>query len=148
MRFTAFTDYSLRVLIYLACAPEGRGNIADIARAFGVSEHHLVKVVHLLGREGVLATTRGRGGGIRLACSARAIRVGDVVRATGGENPPAQCFDPAARECAITPVCRLKGVLARAVDAFHEVLDGTTLDELVASRAPLQAILHRAAPLQ
>ena len=148
MRFTTFTDYSLRVLIYLASAPEGRGNIAEIARAFGISEHHLVKVVHLLGRESFLATTRGRGGGLRLARKASAIRVGDVVRATEGESPPAQCFDPTAGACAIRPVCRLKGVLARAVDAFYEVLDGTTLEELVASRAPLQAILHRAIALQ
>ena len=148
MRFTTFTDYSLRVLIYLACAPEGRGNIADVARAFAISEHHLVKVVHLLGREGFLATTRGRGGGMRLARDAAAIRVGDVVRITEGDSPPAQCFAAESPGCAIARICRLKGVLARAVDAFYEVLDGTTLEDLVASRVPLQEILHHAMPAQ
>src|SRR5689334_15799529 len=80
MRLTTFTDYALRVLLYIATAPEGRANIAEIAAKYRVSEHHIVKVVHLLGKEGLLVNTRGRGGGIRLARAPRDINVGHVVR--------------------------------------------------------------------
>ena len=142
MRLTTFTDYSLRVLIFVASAPEGRATIAEVARAFGISEHHLLKVVHLLGREGFLVNTRGRGGGLRLARAARAINVGKVVRATEGTDVPAECFDRETNTCAITRVCRLKGVLGRALDAFYAVLDGCSLEDLVANRSQLTPILH------
>lgn len=144
MRLTTFTDYSLRVLMHVATAPEGRATIAEVARAFDISEHHLVKVVHLLGKEGFLVNTRGRGGGLRLAAAPRAINVGRVVRATEGPDVPAECFEPGAR-CAIRGVCRLAGVLQQAVDAFYEVLDAHTLQDLIANRARVAAILH---PLQ
>jgi Rrf2 family nitric oxide-sensitive transcriptional repressor len=142
MRLTTFTDYSLRVLIHVATAPEGRATIAEIARAFDISENHLVKVVHLLGREGFLFTTRGRNGGLRLARAPRHINVGAVVRATEGGAMPAECFAEGSR-CAIARVCRLAVVLAQAVDAFYAVLDGYNLEDLVANRAPVAAILHR-----
>ena len=148
MRLTAFTDYSLRVLLFVACAPEGQATIAQVANAFGISQNHLVKVVHLLGREGFLVNTRGRGGGLRLARPARAIVVGDVVRMTEGADRPAECFDPKAARCAIAGVCRLSGVLARAMDAFHEVLDACTLEDLLANRAQLNAVMHMATRLQ
>lgn len=142
MRLTSFTDYSLRVLMHLATAPEGKSTISEIARAYGISENHLVKVVHLLGREGILVNTRGRGGGLRLARAPRAIRVGDVVRATEGPDVPAECFEPAGGHCAIAPVCRLSGVLARAMRAFHEVLDEYTLEDLLANRGEVARVLH------
>ena len=144
MRLTTFTDYSLRVLIHLATAPEGRATIAQIAEAFGISEHHLVKVVHLLGREGILVNTRGRGGGLRLAAAPGTITVGRVVRATEGEDLPAECFDHEHDRCAISGMCRLAGVLGEAMGAFHRVLDGYTLQDLVQSRerSRIVAVLH------
>jgi Rrf2 family nitric oxide-sensitive transcriptional repressor len=142
VRLTTFTDYSLRVLIHVASAPGGQATIAEVARAFDISEHHLVKVVHLLGREGFLVNTRGRGGGLRLAQAPSAINVGQVVRATEGAGLLAECFDRESNRCAITPVCRLKGVLARAAAAFYAVLDGVTLEELAGNRRQLAAILH------
>jgi len=141
MRLTAFTDYSLRVLIHVACAPEGRATIAQVARAFDISEHHLVKVVHLLGREGLLLNTRGRNGGLALARHPTAINVGAVVRLTEGRDVPAECFEEAGR-CAIAPVCRLASVLREALAAFHRALDGYTLADLVGNRAALASILH------
>lgn len=142
MRLSTFTDYSLRVLIHVATAPEGRATIAEIAQAFGISENHLMKVAHMLGREGILANTRGRGGGLRLAQPARAINIGRVVRATEGGDLPAECFGHDNR-CAISRVCRLRGALAQAVEAFYAVLDRFTLEDLVVNRAPVAAILHR-----
>jgi Rrf2 family protein len=93
VRLTKFTDYSLRLLMYLAAAPERRATIAEVARAYAISEHHMVKVVHVLGKEGYLTNTRGRGGGVQLARPAREINVGRVVRATEGADRPAECFD-------------------------------------------------------
>src|SRR5690554_5904718 len=105
MKLTTFTDYSLRVLIHVASATDGRANIAAIAQAYGISENHLVKVVHLLGREGFLLNTRGRGGGMRLARPAREITVAQVVRATEGGDRPAECFRAEGNRCVIAPVC-------------------------------------------
>ena len=141
MRLTAFTDYSLRVLIHVATAPEGRTTIAQVARAFDISEHHLVKVVHLLGREGLLLNTRGRNGGLALARPPAAINVGAVVRVTEGGDVPAECFEENGR-CVLTPVCKLSGVLADALAAFYRVLDGHTLADLIANRNSIDSILH------
>jgi len=141
MRLTAFTDYSLRVLVHVATAPEGRTTIAEVARAFRISEHHLVKVVHLLGREGFLLNTRGRGGGLALARNAAEINLAALVRMTEGGDEPAECFREDGA-CVIAPACRLAGVLQEALDAFYAVLDRYTLADLVANRHRLAAILH------
>src|SRR5262245_49146122 len=114
MRLTTFTDYSLRMLIYLASAPGGKATIAQVARAYGVSEHHMVKVVHLLGKAGFLKNTRGRGGGVELARPAAEISVGRVIRLTEGEDVPAECFDESTNTCCITGSCRLRWVLRKA----------------------------------
>lgn len=141
MKLTAFTDYSLRVLLYLAARPERRATIAEIAQAFDVSEHHLTKVVHFLGRHDWLATLRGKGGGLGLAAAPSDIVIGRVVRATEGEARPAECFGAAPTQCRIAPACRLRGVLAEAVQAFYGVLDGVTLADLVDDRAALVPLL-------
>ena len=141
MKLTTFTDYSLRVLIYVAAAPEGRATIAEIAQSFDISENHLVKVVHLLGREGILLNTRGRGGGLALARPAKEINVGAIVRLAEGGDYPAECFREESN-CSIAPVCRLAGVLDEALKAFYRVLDAHTLADLVSNRERLVSILR------
>ena len=141
MKLTTFTDYSLRTLMFVATAPEGTATIAQVATAFDISENHLVKVVHLLGREGLLLNTRGRGGGLALARAPRDINVGAVVRLTEGASVPAECFEETGN-CAIGRVCRLAGVLGSAVAAFYRVLDACTLADLVENRRALVSILH------
>ena len=141
MRLTSFTDYSLRVLIFLAAEPGRRGTIAEIAQAFDISENHLMKVVHLLGREGLLLNVRGKGGGLQLAQPPRSINVGEVVRITEGRPLPAECFDADRNACVITPVCRLRGVLSDAVKAFYAVLDRYTLEDLARNRNALAPLL-------
>lgn len=145
MRLTAFTDYSLRVLIYVAAAPEGRATISQIATAFHVSQHHLVKVVHLLGRAGFLANRRGRGGGLALARAPERINLAEVVRATEGEDRPAECFDRAANACVLAGGCGLQRALRQAVDAFYASLGRYTLADLRASPAKVRVLLQRAA---
>jgi Rrf2 family transcriptional regulator, nitric oxide-sensitive transcriptional repressor len=111
MKLTTFTDYSLRVLIYLAAQPAERATIAQIAGAFQVSEHHLVKVVHFLGKQGWLANVRGKGGGLELGLPPEVVVVGKVVRETEGITHLAECFGESDGDCAIAPDCRLRGVL-------------------------------------
>jgi Rrf2 family nitric oxide-sensitive transcriptional repressor len=141
MRLTTFTDYSLRVLIYVAVHPDGRSTIGEIARAYKISEHHLTKVVHFLGKEGYLANVRGRGGGLRLARSPAEINVGEVVRLAEGGDVPAECFEGGANTCAITPACKLKFAMAEAVEAFYKTLRRFTLEDVVRNRRALATLL-------
>ena len=141
MRLTTFTDYALRVLLFVATAPEGRARIADIARTYRISEHHLVKVVHYLGKEGLLSNSRGRGGGLRLARPAGEINVGHVVRVAERPTALVECFSPDG-DCAITNACRLAVALQKAHDSFYEVLDGYTLEDLLRRPQRMTRILH------
>lgn len=140
MKLTTFTDYSLRVLIYLASQPGQRATIGQVAAAYQVSENHLVKVVHFLGRQGWLSNVRGKGGGLELALAPERIGLGQVVRQTEGQAV-AECFSEGGGECCISPSCRLKGVLGEAVTAFYAVLDRYTLADLVSNRGELAKIL-------
>ncbi len=141
LRLTTFTDYSLRVLIFLATEPGRRGTIREIAQAFDISENHLMKVAHLLGKAGLLANTRGKGGGLELAKAPRTIKIGRVVRATEGPPLPAECFDREKGHCVITQVCALRGALREAVKNFYSVLDRYTLEDLVHNRQALGELL-------
>ena len=120
MRLTRYTDYALRTLLYLGANEPRQSSIAEIARAYGISENHLTKVVHQLGRLGLVRTIRGRGGGLRLALSPGEIVVGAVVRQTEEDLALVECFGEGA--CAITPACRLRRALAEALAAFLAVL--------------------------
>jgi Rrf2 family nitric oxide-sensitive transcriptional repressor len=130
MRLTRFTDYSLRVLLYLAAAPEGRATIAEIAAAYGVSENHLVKVVHFLGKAGLLANTRGHGGGLRLARAPGEINIGRVVRLAEGGDLPAECFERATNTCPLAGRCGIEGALGEAFAHFYATLERYTLADV------------------
>src|SRR5215472_5432126 len=117
MHLTQFSDYSLRVAIYLACHPEQVVSVEEISRAFGISRHHLVKVVQTLTDLGVVEAQRGRGGGMRLAMRPREINVGWLVRRTEPHFDLVECFDLATNTCPIAPACGLKEALYRAQQA-------------------------------
>lgn len=134
MRLTTFSDYAFRVLIYLGGAPHGRATIADIAGAYGISENHLMKVVHQLARLGYIETVRGKGGGMRLARAPAAINVGEVLRATEDGFQLVECMGEAESDCRIARACALKGVLGEATAAFLETLDRYTLADLLRPR--------------
>ena len=138
MQLTQFTDYSLRVLIYLARLPApGVATVSDIACHHAVSRHHLVKVVHNLASHGFIQTTRGKGGGMQLARPARMIGVGEVVRVTEPNMNLVECFDPKVNLCRIVRGCFLKAILYEARRSFMQVLDQYTL----ADAASLDAFL-------
>lgn len=132
MQLTSFTDYALRVLIYAAVRPASRCLTADVAAMFGISRHHVVKVVNELRHLGYLETTRGRAGGFTLAKSPERIRLGDVVRRTERTMTLVECFDREANTCPLAPACGLKGVLNEAFDAFLAVLDRYSIADLIA----------------
>jgi Rrf2 family nitric oxide-sensitive transcriptional repressor len=143
VQLTRYSDYSLRVLIYLALHPARLATIEEIARSYDISRAHLMKVVHRLGLSGFVETVRGRGGGLRLARDPSAIRVGEVVRSTEENLDLVECFDPARSRCAIEPACGMRAVLHEAVAAFLAVLDRYTLADLVARRrTPLSRLLQ------
>ena len=143
MQLTRYSDYSLRVLIYLALDPERLVTIEEIAQSYGISKAHLMKVVHQLGLNGYVETVRGRGGGLRLARRPEEITVGEVIRSTEENMALVECFDPESSQCAIEPACGLRSVLHEALAAFLAVLDRHTLGDLVARRRkPLARLLE------
>jgi len=143
MHLTTFSDYTLRVLMYLALHRERLVTIPEIASAYGVSRNHLMKVVHELVRAGDVASLRGKGGGLRLARAAHEIRLGAVVRRAEGEAPIVECFsgEASASGCRIASVCRLRGALAEGFDAFFQALDRYTLADLAQDEQPLRLAL-------
>jgi len=141
MRLTAFTDYSLRTLIYLALRPERQVTINDISEAYGISNNHLMKVVHQLAMSGDVATMRGQRGGLRLGRPAADINVGAVVRRAEPDLHLAACFGGEPGCCTIQAECVLSSVLGEALAAFLAVLDRYTLADLVARPAGLCALL-------
>jgi len=130
MRLTVHSDYSLRVLMYLATFPDRLATIEQIASAYGISQNHIMKVVQRLARYGFIETLRGRSGGIRLALPTQEITVGAVLRVTEEDFDLVECFR-AENACCITPVCRLRGALGDALEAYLQVLDEWTLADLV-----------------
>lgn len=130
MRLTLYTDYSLRVLIYLAQNADKVVTISELADFYRISRNHLVKVVHELGLTGYVHTIRGKHGGIRLARAPSQIVIGEVVRRTEPDFDLLECLNPEADRCVITNVCKLKSVLADARDTFLGQLDKYTLADL------------------
>ena len=143
VQLTTFTDYTLRVLISVgANDTEEPCTIPAISRQYGISRNHLVKIVHHLSRTGYLTTSRGKGGGIRLAKPASEIRIGDVIRDAENHFNIVPCFGADKKgDCAIEPACALKRVLREAVQAFLSVTDEYTLADLLRPRHRLQSLL-------
>lgn len=142
MRLSAYSDYSLRVLMQAALRSPERVTVDQVAKTFGISRHHLVKVVHDLGRNGYLQTQRGMGGGFTLGLPPEEIRLGDIVRIGEETETVIDCVDKPNHPCRIFSACRLKGVLDEAAMAFFEVLDEYTLADLVKQPFKMRAVLQ------
>jgi len=137
MRLTQWTDYSLRMLMYCA-ACEGREHpptVSEIAEAHGISRSHLTKIAMILAASGWIATTRGRGGGLRLLKPAGELTLGEVIRQTETDMTLVECFDRKTNTCRLDGYCRLKDSLHKAMQGFFDVLDGITLADLLAPKA-------------
>ncbi len=144
MQLTIYTDYSLRVLIYLGVHREKRVTISEIAKAYNISRNHLVKVVHQLSHNGWITTIRGKNGGMHLAFPPEQINIGTIIRQTEPHMNLLECFDKDNNNCSISPACSLKRVLYQARRAFMEVLDQQTLADILGSHsAEIVTILER-----
>jgi Rrf2 family nitric oxide-sensitive transcriptional repressor len=141
LRLTVYTDYALRLLMYLALKDEELATIAEVAEDYGISRNHLMKVAHQLGIAGYVVTVRGRRGGLRLARPVEAIGLGEVVRHTEPDMALLPCFKPVDAPCPILPSCVLRSALDEARSAFVKVLDSYTLGDLVQPRASLRTLL-------
>jgi Rrf2 family nitric oxide-sensitive transcriptional repressor len=135
MRLAEYTDYALRVLMYCAAHPDRLVTIAELAERHGVSKNHLMKIVNHLGRQGLLRTTRGRGGGVALLRKPSEIRVGEVVRTSETDLRMVECFDASTNTCVLTPTCRLKRVFDSALRAYLDELDKATLADIAFASA-------------
>lgn len=133
MRLSQFSDYSLRLLLYLAEHPGAPRAIGDVAAWYGISKDHLIKVAHNLVRLGYVRSVRGRNGGLLLARPAAEIEIAAVVKNTESDFNIVECFDAATNTCRITRACALKHVLHRARKAFFDALGGQTLASLTPS---------------
>ena len=144
MRLTQYTDYALRVLLYLAIRPSCLSTIEEIASAYGISKSHLTKVVNQLSELGWVETVRGRNGGLRLSKNSGGLTIGAVVRNTENAFALAQCFTSGSgsKVCAIEPRCSLKHVFAAARDAFLAELDKYSVAGLAQPANELASLLN------
>jgi len=131
MQLTLFTDYSLRVLIYLGAHPERLCTISEIAESYRISENHLMKVVNRLSSVGYIDTVRGKGGGMRLARAANLINIGAVVRDMEDRFDIVECFNSELQHCPLLPACALKAILHEAHRNFLATLDRHTIQDIL-----------------
>jgi Rrf2 family nitric oxide-sensitive transcriptional repressor len=139
---TKFSDYSLRLLLYLGLHGDRTVSIAEVSRAYGVSPHIMVKVVQHMVEEGLVITVRGRRGGLRLNKAPADINVGRVIRTTEPHWDLVECFDRARNTCPIEPACGLKSALKRAQRAFVGALDEYTLADFLPQAPSLIRLLN------
>lgn len=146
MQLTRFTDYSLRVLIYLGIRQDEWVTIRQISDAYGISRNHLMKVVSFLSSRDYLSSQRGPGGGIRLNVSPADINLAEVVVDAEGDMNLVECFRDDV-VCVLTPGCRLKGVLANALQSFLETLNEHSLEDIIEPREELARLLGIPEPI-
>lgn len=135
MQLSLHGDYSLRVLVYLGAHPDQIVKTQSISAAYGISKHHLVRVVQTLAGHEYVHIHTGRSGGVTLAREPHLIRLGDVVRAAEPNLRLVECFDLATNTCRIEPVCALKGMLGEALETFLTTLNRYTLADILKDRA-------------
>lgn len=143
MELSKFSDYSLRMLLYLGLNPDRLVSLVEIADAYSISRNHLVKISNHLAKMNLVRATRGKGGGLQLSKAPEEINIGEIVRSTEGHSPLVECFDPSNNTCCIIKSCTLKGVLKKAEKAFYAELDQHTLKSLLRNKAGLTLALAK-----
>lgn len=134
MQLTLFTDYGLRSLMFLAAYQDRTSSVKEIAEHYGISRNHLVKVVHRLAQLGYIESSKGKGGGIRLARQAKNIKLGDLIKQLEPMNI-VECFDNKTNTCRMTNSCHLKHYLYEASQSFISTINKYTLADTVKDRS-------------
>ncbi len=134
MQLTSFTDYGLRTLMYVAARSEHTTSVKEIAEHYGISRNHLVKVVHRLSQLGYIETTKGKGGGIKIAKDAEKLRLGDLIAQLEPNMNMVECFDAKTNTCRITGSCQLKHYLFEATQNFINTMNKYTLADTVQNK--------------
>ncbi len=147
MQLTLFTDYSLRVLVYLGAHPDRLCTISETADAYGISVNHLMKVVNRLSSVGYIETVRGKGGGMRLSRAPKMINIGDVVRHMEDSFDFVECLSAGRRDCPLLPACTLKSILVDARRNFMATLDRHTLQDVLGRGVTTRFALARGAQI-
>ncbi|MEC2057716.1 Rrf2 family transcriptional regulator [Peribacillus psychrosaccharolyticus] len=137
MRLTSYSDFSLRVLLYVAVNSEKLVTIKEISEAYEISSNHLMKIIYNLGKMNYIETIRGRNGGIRLSRQPADINIGELIRKTEEDFYLVECFKE-DNNCVITPVCSLKHMLNEALNSFFLVLDKYTLEDILTNKSVLK----------
>ena len=145
MQLTDFSDYSLRLVLYLAVHQDRLVQAQEVSRAYGVSRHHMIKVAQRLADGGIIESVRGRGGGLRLNRPPHEINVGALVRLTEPHLNFVECFDDRTNTCPISTACGMKAVILNAQHAFLHVLDQHTVADFLARAPKLIRLWNRAA---
>lgn len=141
MQLTQFSDYSLRALIYIALQ-KGPCTIKDITKVYGISNNHMVKIIHNLSKIGLIKTIRGKNGGILMLAQPATINLGKLITQLEPHFHLVQCFNKEKANCCITPVCRLREILHEAQSAFMQVLENYTLADILHNPKELSALLN------
>ncbi len=146
MELTRYTDYSLRILLYLALHEDNCVTIDEVASTYDISRHHVAKAVHHLGRMGIIRTERGKGGGMYLAARPEDINIGQLVRRTEPHMNLLECFNVDLNTCPLIHACTLKQVLKQAKLAFLDVLDKYTLADMLGNKKETSIALEQNLP--
>ncbi|MBB5571529.1 MULTISPECIES: iron-responsive transcriptional regulator RirA [Rhizobium] len=141
MRLTKQTNYAVRMLMYCAANDGHLSRIPEIAKAYGVSELFLFKILQPLTKAGLVETVRGRNGGVRLGKPAASISLFDVVKVTEDSFAMAECFEEGVVECPLVDSCGLNSALRKALNAFFDVLTEYSIDDLVKARPQINFLL-------
>ena len=141
MKITTFSDYSLRVLIYLAVHPHTKSTATEIAAAYDISFHHIAKAAQWLAREGYVRSERGRSGGMALCLAPEDINIGHILKKTEADTALVDCMRANGGQCCISPSCGLKFALAEAQTAFYAALENFTLADISSDTTALGALL-------
>jgi Rrf2 family nitric oxide-sensitive transcriptional repressor len=141
MKLTQYSDLGLRMMMYLAHRYGEPVTIQEVSDRFGVSKNHMVKISHQLTNSGLIESTRGRNGGVRLAGPPHSINVEQVLRATEDNFDLVECFNASQNHCVLSDACRLSGALDRALEAFFAVLRQSTLGDLIKNSKAIEKTL-------
>lgn len=133
---TQKAKYAIKALVALASAPEGRpSSIRELAAKEQIPQSFLEQILIELRRAGLVMSRRGKEGGYMLAGAPATIGLGRVLRLIDGPLAPLPCLSRTAyrkcADCSDEQACRVRRIFEEMYEATVEILDRTTLQDVV-----------------